>query len=337
MRISPFMIFNQLASSMKDSLKIYAQLNEQLASGKKINRPSDDPMGMARSLDYRLNISSNDQYKKNIDAGAIRLNITEVNLDSASATLANIQHTISLSLNSSADQAARDGYSTAIAQNRNDLFSFANATFNNQYLFSGFRTDQQAYTAGPAYAYQGDAGVMNVRIDQNMAVPVNVRGDEAFSLTMIAPEVRQISGGKFVHYTPQAGTTTIDVEIRDTNDTTVLDTFSFSNAMQMTDQLSSAIKTNDSDRVRALSVMFDRMSSQVHSVQAEVGTRLSLLSDQSQRLQSLTSNITQALETTENANPVEITAGLKTVDVTLQALRESASRVLSQSLMDFLK
>ena len=52
-----------------------------IASGKKINKPSDDPLGMGRVLSYRQSIASIEQYQSNIQSGKTRLEVVEANLD----------------------------------------------------------------------------------------------------------------------------------------------------------------------------------------------------------------------------------------------------------------
>ena len=52
-----------------------------IASGKKINTPSDDPLGMGKVLDYRQTIASIEQYQTNIQRGKTRLDVVEANLD----------------------------------------------------------------------------------------------------------------------------------------------------------------------------------------------------------------------------------------------------------------
>jgi len=335
MRVTSTMIFDQITRRLGKNLESYAGLNSELATGKKFSKPSEDVTGMMRSLDYRVDISANDQYKRNIDEAVGRLKFADTVMSSASSALLNIRTLITQNLSGSLDPTFSDGYALEAAQLRNQLSSLANTKYRDQYLFAGYRTDTQPYNAGLAYQYQGDNGVMNVSIDKSSFIPVNVTGNETFSYTLAAAYVKQISGNRFAHYTPGAGTT-VDVEIRDTDDITVLDTFSFSNAIQMTDTLSTAISANNSLRIEALADPFNKMSTRVLTTQSEVGARLSGLNDQTDRHTANTLNLKNSLSAVEDADPLETAVELKKLEVSLQALRESASKILSQSLMDFL-
>jgi flagellar hook-associated protein 3 FlgL len=74
---------------MTDSLARYLTAQNEalyerqtiIASQKRINRPSDDPIGMGKVLDYRQTLSSIEQYKTNIQSGQERLKITEITLE----------------------------------------------------------------------------------------------------------------------------------------------------------------------------------------------------------------------------------------------------------------
>ncbi|NTW58379.1 MAG: flagellar hook-associated protein FlgL [Nitrospirae bacterium] len=330
------MIFNQLNQSLEKTLQSYSRLNDSLASGKRLLAPSDDPNGIARAIDYTLGINANNQFKTNIDAASTSLNVTNTTLTLAEKTLSDIQSLINAASSGQQDPLNSASNAKLAGSFRDMLYDLANTKMtNNQYLFGGFRSDTQPYAAG-TYDYQGDSGIVRVPIDSGATLPVNVTGNATFSYTLAAPISQQIGNGNFVHYTPGAGTT-VDVEIRDATDTTVLDTFSFSNAIQMTDLLSTAIGSNDTSRMQALIQPFAQVQEQLRTTMADVGTRVFRLDAQSTWLTNNTNSLTNSLSTIVDADPVRTVAQLKQTEVTLQALRDSASRVLSQSLFDFLK
>jgi flagellar hook-associated protein 3 FlgL len=333
MRITPFMIFNQLTQSLDRSLQDYATLNEQLASGKKILAPSDDPNGLKRSLDYKVRISNNGQYQQNIGFAQNNLNAVNTVMTSYDKFLTIATTLTSRSLNS--DPSARATNAQQAAAMRDIFLDLGNTKISDQYLFAGFNSGTQPYAAG-TFGYQGDSGVVNVPIDNGAVLAANVTGDNVFSYTLPAATSKKLPSGNVVHYTPGAGTT-VGVEIRDATDTTVLDTFSFSNVIQMTDTLSTAISNNDTTRLEVLADTFRQAQLQLRSSQTDVGSRLQWLNTQSTGLTQSTDSLQAALSSVEDADMTAVTAQLKTTEVTLQAVRESASRVLSMSLFDFLK
>jgi flagellar hook-associated protein 3 FlgL len=143
-----------------------------IASGKKINKPSDDPLGMGRVLDYRQTIASIEQYQTNIQRGKTRLDVVEVNLELVDELLEVVRAIAE-------DEA---GGTTASRQRAADnlknlydqILDQANSKFNDNYLFSGYQTktapfsrdDTQATTFDQfTVTYNGDAGDMQFIMD----------------------------------------------------------------------------------------------------------------------------------------------------------------------------
>lgn len=335
MRVTSFMIYNQILRSLQSGQSDFSTLTERLATDKRILKPSDDVIGAMRAMDYRVQINDNGQYQRNIEGASSNLNITYTALTSVYDTVRKIRDLANTAMSSSQDPGLNAAFAQEAGQLRDHVLSVANTRIGDRYLFSGFRTNIQSYAAG-TFAYQGDSGEINVPIAQGAAMPMNVTGDEAFSYTPGAAYVRQISNGQNVHYTPGAGTT-VDVEIRDATDTVVQDTFSFSNIMQLSDLLSSSISTNNTARIEALMDPLNKTQDQLAVVQANIGARLSSLKDQSSVFTQATNAVKNSLSATEDADITETAMQLQKTDVTLQALRATSARILSQSLFDFLR
>lgn len=335
MRITPFMVFDQLTKSLQKNLTKYAGLNERIATTKMINRPSDDVFGISRSMDYAVSITANTQYKRNIEEANSQLSYLNTVLGTVSNTLQSIKQDAVSGQNGSLDPTLQATLVQDTAQLRNQLLNLSNSQFRGRYIFSGFRTDQAAFNTA-TYAYQGDNGSINVQIDKNAVLPVNVPGSTAFSYTLSAPDVVHLGGGQYVHYTPGAGTT-VNVEIRDTDNTTVLDTFSFTNIIQMTNTLSSSIAGGNALRVQALLKPFNNAVQQITTVQADVGAWMNRLSDQKKLLEDSTTNVEDSLLTIMADDTVKTATELKQMETILTALRQSSAQVLSNSLLDFLR
>jgi flagellar hook-associated protein 3 FlgL len=337
MRVIPTTIFNQLTQSLDKTIQDYAAENAQLASGKKIQAPSDNVGGTLRALDYKLEISGNDQYQQNISIATTNLNIITTTLTSLSSTLADAKHLIPMASAGNMDPLTAAGLSNQAAQLRDEMLSLGNTSSMGQYVFAGFQTTTTPYSALsiPAYEYQGDAGVSTLPVGQGASVQTNVTGNDAFAYTLAAPYTKQLSGGRTVNYTSLGGTI-VQAQILNA-DATVYRTFTFSNVIQMTDLLSTAIGANDKSTMEALVDPYESIQTQVNSIQAEVGARLRGLGDQQTLLLKSSTNLKNTISLIEDADAVETAANLRKTEVALEALREAASRVMSQSLFDFLK
>ncbi len=167
-------------------------------------------------------------------------------------------------------------------------------------------------------------------------------------------ETTTLSDGSVVSYTavpdPILGKTSIEVSITHPDhpgDPGYEDHFSFSNFMDMANILSSAWQNQDADgtslseskamkRIQALSIPLEKALKQVLTVQAELSIRQVHLADQKSRLEAGTVNLKNNLTEIEDADMTETAIELQKLTTTLEALRMSSSKILSQSLFDFL-
>ncbi|MBI5634147.1 MAG: flagellar hook-associated protein FlgL [Nitrospirae bacterium] len=333
MRITSFMIFDQLTRAMQQQTEQFGRLSEQMSTGKKINKPSDDVPGMRNAMGYRLSLQSYDQYNTNGQQADTLIKFTESVEALVSKSLFDLKSLVRTADRDIFDDTARPLDAAQAFQLRDQLLEMGNMQFDNRYIFSGYRTDTQAYNS-VTYNYQGDSGVMNVMIDQGATVQVNDPGSNVFSAVFTAPTVVPIQD-YFVHYTPGAGTLT-NVEIRASDDTTVLDTFSFSNVIQAADILGNAINAQDARRIEALSRPLEMVAQSVINIESGNHLRLKQIDDQKKFNTNSISSITDFLSRTEDADLTEVITELKQIQVALSAMQASSAQMLQQSLMDFL-
>lgn len=334
MRVTSFMIYDQFVRSLQRNLTSLSENNEKLATGKKINKPSDDVVGITRSLDYKLSINLNNQYKKNIDEAVSHLSFTEMTLSSVSDTLNRIKELTLIGVSDNTDAVGRQSIANEVGQLRDHLLNLSNSKFRDRYMFSGYRTDTQSFNSS-TYNFQGDDGYINVLIDKEAAIPINTPGTNIFGYTGVSEQI-MLNDGRYIHYIPGAGTT-MTVEVRDTNNITVLDTFSFSNIMQMTDILTSALNNNDVTRVNALMRPFEKAFNNVINHQAYTGAILNRIDNQIASNEDSTLNLKTLLSNTEDVDLAKIISDISKNETAIQALRQSSVRQLSQSLFDFLR
>lgn len=179
MRITSFTIFNQLTRSLNDNLRSMSRLTNMLATGKKINNPSDDVSGMMKAMDYKVSINELEQYKRNIDEADAHLSFADTTMSSVTNALTRARELAVQGSTDSISSQDRTAMAEEIANLRDEMISLANGKFRNKYIFSGFRTDTQAFDAG--FNYQGDSGEVNVLIDHNATMAINIPGDQVFS------------------------------------------------------------------------------------------------------------------------------------------------------------
>ncbi len=159
------------------------RIQQQLATGKKIQRASDDPAGSALALQHRKNIAFEGQMRRNIEGGLAFMNVTESALDGATQALQRGRELTIQAANDTLSPAQRNAIALEMGQLIEQIGQMANTKFGDAYVFSGHQTDQAAYSlnvqAGTV-VYNGDDGARMRRISHNDEAAVNMPGSAAF-------------------------------------------------------------------------------------------------------------------------------------------------------------
>ena len=145
MRVTQTTIYqniNQNISGITEQLK---NVNEQIASSKRINKPSDDPLGLTHALNLKEVLSQINQYGTNINHGQAWLQATESALQSAqdlitrAKTLANQMSTETYNATERANAAQE------VENITEQLVQLGNTQVNGRYIFSGDKDRTAAY------------------------------------------------------------------------------------------------------------------------------------------------------------------------------------------------
>ncbi|MFN3480928.1 MAG: hypothetical protein ACK415_11165, partial [Thermodesulfovibrionales bacterium] len=183
MRVTSLMIYDRIRRSLQQSLNELNEKNLRLATGKKVNKPSDDVPATSASIDYRVSISETEQYKRNIADAMIQFNFTDKVLTSIGDALVELKKITTLGLNSDDSEF----YSRQAAAQRDFLLGLSNSRLGRRYIFSGFKTDQRSFVynnATSGYDYQGDTGEINIPAGRDSKIAVNVNGSRVFSFSL---------------------------------------------------------------------------------------------------------------------------------------------------------
>ena len=142
MRITNKMMTNNALYNINTNKNLLDTLEKQYSSGKKITRPSDDPIVAVRALKFRTNLTEIHQYtEKNIPDALNWMEVTEGSLDTINSIIS--------SMNTYCNQGAND-YLTAedrnsivinLQQYANQLYQEGNTNYAGRYVFSGYKTD----------------------------------------------------------------------------------------------------------------------------------------------------------------------------------------------------
>ncbi len=143
MRITNTMRINTTMNNVNRSKRNLSEAENQMASEKKITRPSDDPIVAIRALSLRSTLSEINMYlKDNIPEGKAWLKVTEGALDNMDGLLSDIY---GYCTQGSSDQFTEDDRSSIIEtlkKYKDGLYAELNTDYAGRYAFTGYRTDR---------------------------------------------------------------------------------------------------------------------------------------------------------------------------------------------------
>ena len=186
MRISTSGAFLQ---GIRQMLQMQAALNDtqiQIASGRRIQRPSDDPIAAARSVGLREAISRLDQFQRNGSSARSRLEHEESALNAVINVLQRVRELALRANNATESNESRKQVAVEFRQQLAGLVSIANQQDGNgRFLFAGNRDGSTpvSQSAG-GFSYNGDQGQRLIQIgatrqvfdgDSGAAVFFNIR------------------------------------------------------------------------------------------------------------------------------------------------------------------
>ena len=137
-----------------------ARTQEQIASGRRINSPADDPIGATRIESLTRQIESGRQYVRNADTTGNRLKFEEQALADLGGSLNRIRELVLQASNATIDPASRDMIREEVAGRVQEMLDIANRQDGQgEYLFAGLAAQTQPFerTAG-GVVYRGDQG-----------------------------------------------------------------------------------------------------------------------------------------------------------------------------------
>lgn len=162
--------------------KVYRN-QETISTGKRVNRPSDDPAAMAQILELRKTIASIDQYSRNIGNAQSELNLAESNLAHVGDLMTRAKELLLAQVTDTASADTRKIAAEEMKQIRDEIMQVANTKVGNRYLFGGTQTSLPPYdAAGDPPMYQGNDGSVQTMIAPGVTMTTSPNGKSAFTV-----------------------------------------------------------------------------------------------------------------------------------------------------------
>ncbi len=186
MRISTRQIFTQGVEAFQQQQQKLAKLQQQISTGVRLQKPSDDPSAAAKILELEQSVSQNLQFQDNINLAEQRLKRQDAVLASYATVLNRVRELAVQGNNAPLDATARAALAAEIDQRLEELVSLANTRDGNgDFLFAGYQNASAPFTSSTIgsrsfVSFNGDPGIRSIQISENRRVEVDIPGEEIF-------------------------------------------------------------------------------------------------------------------------------------------------------------
>lgn len=297
LRVTQNMMGTQLIRNLSRNLLQSDKIQNQMSTGRKINKPSDDPVGITYALRYRSELSNNEQYQKNASNAASYLDYTDTLLSQTEDIFKRLKELAVKASTETNPQEALDAIHAEVKEMRAQLVDVGNSRINGKYVFNGQMTDIPPYSDATAAGDTTDPYAIDFQLGAGVKLPINITGNAIFGDANASDNAFQI-----------------------------LD--DLMNALQST--TNTAAIRDISDRVS------DRLTSIV-SVHAEIGARTNRLELVQNRLSDEEYNVNGQQAFVEDVDYDKLIIASKINENIYQASLSVGAKIISPSLVDFLR
>jgi len=178
-RVTQSMVSANSLRNISNSYNKLATLNNQVASGKKITKPSEDPVVAMKGMYYRSNLNQVEQYKRNLSELHLWMDNSEAGIEQATSGLDRVRELLLQGKNDTNSIDERAAISKEIAQIKEDIVNVANTQVNGKYIFHGSDVSNALVTAGSPPQVAGnvtDPAINNysVEVSQGITMKANI-------------------------------------------------------------------------------------------------------------------------------------------------------------------
>lgn len=299
-RITQNMLNQSMLRNVNNSYQSLSKLQNEVSSGKKINRPSDDPFGAGKSMEYSTKLSEIQSFRGNANDAKNELTVTDDAISSANNLFNSLKELVinasSDTLNSSDRQAMAEEVKTI----KDQFGDMANTNINGKYIFAKPGTTTPPYQNGNLDQSLLSDTAQNVELAAGSTIQKNILGNDLF-------------------FNNSTSTTSV-----------------FNELDQLAADLSDSTKTGADISSVHLQLIDDQLT-HFTTVQTTVGARSDRVDLALNRLDTNEVNVTHYLSDTEDVDVAKAMTDLSSQETVQKAALSVGARIIQTTLMDYLK
>ena len=323
MRVTQNTNFETLRDNMQNSKGRLEKLQTQASTLKKLNTPSDDPIGSAKVLEMRTEKLNNEQFANNAKLAQSFLNNSDHALEELSEIVLRAKEiAVGQSSGASSNESTRLGVAEEVEQLYQQALVAANRRIGDRYIFGGYKTDKPPVDGEGRY--QGDNGQQMVEIARDVFVGMNVPGHQVFNTKpQFSADARGIE--------MKLGRGPASVEGEENAPSQNINVFNELQGLRI------SLLTGDLEGIRTKLDTLDQLHGSIVANRAKVGSRVKGLDSAYESMER--HNVTHAELTShlEDADMAKVMNDLAKEETVFKTVLQTGQKLVSPTLMDFLK
>ena len=168
--------------SLADQMK---RSEEKVATGRNINRPSDNPVGLVSALGLRNSLSRLEQYQRNMDMSKIWLDLSGTAIEEAAEVAQQAQEIAQTLQDGTQSAEMRSALANDVGLLLDQAISLGNTQLAGRYIFAGYNTSTQPFTktqigGSDVVQYSGDSNDFQIQVGSQESLEIGKNGQELF-------------------------------------------------------------------------------------------------------------------------------------------------------------
>jgi len=297
-RVTQSMLSTNMLRNLNTSYSKMGQLQEQLTSGRKFARPSDDPVAAVKGMDYRVQLDKIGQFTRNINEMKSWVDTSDTSLSSVTSALTRVQELVTQAANDSNTSDERQKIAIEIEQIQQQIRDLANTQVAGKYIFSGTNVNSPLFAnnqiANPV-TLAGLEQEVFVEVGDGIVMAANTPGYELFDgIDKMLNKILDTNGG-----------------LKDSNAT--------------------------GDVIGGFLTNIQQSVSNTLDVQATIGAKQNRIDTIENRLSILEVNITKQKSLNEDTDYAKAITEMTTQESIHQAALSVGAKIIQQTLVDFIR
>ncbi|MHA6252367.1 flagellar hook-associated protein FlgL [Oceanobacillus sp. CAU 1775] len=322
MRVTQSMISTNLLKNLNKSYGELDKYMDQLNTGKKINRPSDDPVAAMNGMNYRTELAKVEQYQRNTNEVHNWFDNSDAAMEQMTRGLDRIRYLAVQASNGTYSGTELKNIAEEVKQIKLDLVDLANTNVNGKYIFNGTDTDVAPIKL------DDDGNIIYATVDEDGTVTST--NHSSFNQNNVSIEV---SSGTHFDVNVRGSELFGGMETILENGEVVPVDDMFSTIQNFIDNLESETPENIDQGITNIDKYIDK----VINTRADLGARMNRLELVENRLSHQKVIATATLSKNEDVNYAEAITNLITQQSIHRAALSSGSQIIQPTLLDFLR